>query len=77
MTATLLETLKTQQDQGKRSDTGWKSKAWTVARDAVILASQKKANPSIPQVKSKIDNFAWVLCIRSLGSSLGAPPEVL
>lgn len=57
MTETLLETLKVRQDQNKRSDTGWKSEAWTVAKDAVIRASWNKANRSVAQVKSKVNNF--------------------
>lgn len=57
MTEALLETLKIQQDLGKRSDTGWKSEAWTVAKDAVILASRNRASPSVHQVKSKMDNL--------------------
>lgn len=58
MTETLLETLKVQQDRGKRSDSGWKSEAWTIARDAVIHVSLKdKANPTISQVKNKVDNL--------------------
>lgn len=57
MTETLLETLKVQQDRGKRSSTGWKPEAWTVAKDAVIRASRKNANPTVAQVKSKVDNL--------------------
>lgn len=57
MTEALLETLKQQDDAGKRSDTGWKPEAWTKVQDAVKRASRNTENPSVPQLKVKVNNL--------------------
>lgn len=72
MTEALLETLRTQAEMGKRADGGWKPEAWTAAKNAVVHASRNRIDPSVDQVKSKLDGLKvlwkeWVMLSKQSG----------